>query len=147
MGLFDSVLGGSNTPVSFNTEESFWALMVAVTAIDGDISNDEIDDLIKFSSRTKLLSKLNNNQFNVMNEKIFKVLRKDGIQKLIELGIEGLPSEMALSTFAVCTDLIYSDGSVDSDEQKFLEDLLGKFNIDNAKAMQIVEVISIKNKI
>ena len=79
MGLFDSVLGGSNTPVSFNTEESFWALMVAVTAIDGDISNDEIDDLIKFSSRTKLLSKLNNNQFNVMNEKIFKILRKDGI--------------------------------------------------------------------
>ncbi|MBK8673805.1 MAG: tellurite resistance TerB family protein [Bacteroidetes bacterium] len=147
MGLFDSLLGGSNTPVSFNKEESFWALIVAVTAIDGHISDDEVADLITFSNRTKMLCNLNSNQFKSMNDKIFKVLDKEGIQKLIDLGVAGLPSELALSTFAVCTDLVYSDGTVDKDEQLFLENLMGKLNLDTSKAMQIVEVISIKNKI
>ena len=94
-----------------------------------------------------MLCNLNSNQFKSMNDKIFKVLDKEGIQKLIDLGVAGLPSELALSTFAVCTDLVYSDGTVDKDEQLFLENLMGKLNLDTSKAMQIVEVISIKNKI
>lgn len=147
MGLFDSILGGSNTPVSLNKEEAFWGLMVAVTAIDGHISQDEVDDLIKFSYRTKLLADIRGQQFTNMNNKVFKVLDKEGNQKLVDLAVAGLPTELALSAFAVCTDLIYSDGTVDSDEQKFLENLMSKLNIDSSKAMQIVEVISIKNKI
>lgn len=147
MGLFDSILGGSNAPITFNKEEAFWALMVAVTAIDGHISEEEVDDLIKFSYRTKLLSGIRGQMFTNMNNKVFKVLEKEGNKKLVDLAVAGLPVELALSTFAVCTDLIYSDGTVDSDEQAFLEMLMSNLNIDTAQAMKIVEVISIKNKI
>ena len=147
MGLFDSILGGSNAPVTFNKEEAFWGLMVAVTAIDGHISDEEVDDLIKFSNRTKLLSGIRGQMFNNMNDKIFRLLKKEGVQSLVDASVAALPSELAISTFAVCTDLIYSDGTVDTDEQKFLEMLMGKLNIDSAQAMKIVEVKKKKNKI
>jgi sensor domain CHASE-containing protein len=147
MGLFDSILGGNSAPVTFNKEEAFWGLVVAVTAIDGSISDEEVDDLIKFSNRTNLLSGIRGQSFNNMNDKIFKVLKKDGVQKLVDTCVAALPSEYAASTFAVCADLIYSDGSVDRDEQVFLEMLMTKLNIDSGLAMKIVEVISLKNKI
>ncbi len=147
MGLFDSIMGGNNAPVTFNKEEAFWGLLVAVTAIDGSISDEEVDDLIKFSNRTNLLSGVRGQSFNNMNDKIFKVLNKEGVQKLVDTCAVSLPAEYAASTFAVCADLIYSDGSVDRDEQAFLEMLMSKLNIDSAIAIKIVEVISLKNKI
>ena len=147
MGLFSSILGGDNTPVTFNKEEAFFGLITSVTAIDGNISDEEVDDLIKFRMRTKLLSGLSSNQFTAIVDKVFKVLKKDGVQKLIELSCVGLPSENYNSAFAVCTDLVYADGTVEKEEEQFLDMLQSKLNIDETLAVKIVEVISLKNRI
>lgn len=147
MGLFSSVLKGPNSSVKLNEQESLLGLMICVTAIDGDISDDEITDLVTLKNKSNLLKGVSGNQFSEMVGKLLNILSHQGLDSLVELCTEALPFEYRNGAFAACCDLVFSDGYVEDEEETFLENLKVRLSLDDNTAMKIVEVISMKNSI
>ncbi len=58
---------------------------------------------------------------------------------------ESLPHDLREIAFAVATDLVLADGTVTEEEQNFLNDLYQALGISSEIALQIVQVMSIKN--
>lgn len=147
MGLFSNILGGSSTPTNLDKQESFLGLIMSVVAADGHISEEEINDFNSFANKSSILRGMTGNQFTSTIDKLFKILKRDGLDTLVDLCVAGLPAEYREGVFAICCDLLFSDGSVESEEEQLLEKLKVKLSINDSLAMKIVEVISIKNKV
>lgn len=147
MGLFSNILGSGSTPTNLDKQESFLGLIMSVVAADGHISEEEINDFNSFVNKSKILRGMTGNQFNSTIDKLFKILKRDGLDTLVDLCVAGLPAEIREGVFAICCDLLFSDGSVEREEELLLENLKVKLSINDALAMKIVEVISIKNKV
>lgn len=146
MGFFSKILGGGGgAPTAFTKEESFTGLLLAAIAADGYISNEEIADFHSFVTKSKLLSSMNGNEYNKMIDKLLKVLRKEGVDALVDASATSLPENLRESVFAIACDLFFSDGTVDSDEEKLLEKIKDLLEINDALATKIVEVMVIKN--
>ncbi len=147
MGLLSNILGTNSAPSSLNQQESFIGLILSVVAADGHISDEEISDFNSFTNKAKLLKNMSGNQFNATIDKLFKILKRDGIETLIQLCVEGLPENYREGVFAICCDLIFSDGSIEKEEEELLDNLKVKLSINDSLAIKIVEVISIKNNV
>jgi hypothetical protein len=75
-------------------------------------------------------------------------LRKIGINKQAALdeACQTLPSDMCLSVFAHCVDLMLADGDFSKVEQDWIEALYPKLDIPESHARRIVEVLLLKGR-
>ncbi len=146
MGFFNNILGGTDSTASLTKEESFIGILLAAVAADGVITDEEVADFNSFVTKAKTLRGVSGRQFNGMIDKLFKILRRKGVGTLVELSTQNLSSNLRESTFAMACDLLFSDGEIDIDEQKLLEDLKVKLEINDTLATKIAEVMVIKNK-
>ena len=147
MSFFGNLFGGDSGPVTLSTQESFAGILLAIIAADGQITSEEGQDFITTLQRSKVMSKITQGQFRDLMNKIQKYLRKNGPEKLVELCAEHLPADLAAGTFAYACDLVFSDGSADESEQKILDLIKDKLNIEDALAYKVAEVLMLKNKI
>jgi len=81
-----------------------------------------------------------------MFDKLLSVLKLQGPSTLIDLAKAQLPQDLRETAFAIATDLVLSDGTVTSQEQAFLDDLYRILEIPGDTALQIVQVMTIKNR-
>lgn len=147
MGLFDKVMGAvSGVDAPFSKEEAFFAIAIAIVAADGEISSEELDDVIRMVQRKQLFQKLPSSDFKAMVDKVFKFLKKNGSPALVKKGIEFLPAELRDTAFAVSVDLVFADGSVEDEEKDLIDQLQAGMGISDQMAMKIVEVMEIKNR-
>ncbi|WP_040248034.1 tellurite resistance TerB family protein [Psychroserpens mesophilus] len=145
MGLFSNVLKGNESDSSFTNEEAFLGTIVAITAADGDISDEEMSDLKSIINKSQTLSDVDDNTYSKIVNKVFRVLRKDGVDHLVNLSVNGLSDSLYEGVFALVCDLAYSDGFIEKDEERVLERLQQEFNISDSTALNIVKVITVKN--
>lgn len=146
MSFFSNILG-TNIPQStaLTKEESFTGILLAMVAADGDISDEEAADFRSVVNKAKMIRNVSNADFSRIVDKLFKILKRDGANQLIDLSVENLPSDIHLSTFAIAADLVFSDGTVENEEEQLLDRLKNKLYISDENAQKIVEVIVIKN--
>ncbi len=97
-------------------------------------------------SRMKLFENYSDEKMIRTNERIIRILQKEGPEYLVKIASEGLPQELYLTSFAVACDLILSDGVVSEEEQQLLNDLYNFLSIEEATANNIIEVMIIKNQ-
>lgn len=147
MGLFSNIIGNSSSNFQFNKQESLVGFMLSIVASDGHISDEEVNDFIQYSNKINILKNIGNKEFNEIIDKVFKVYNREGLDSLIDKSAEGLPNDMKLGVFTICCDLAYSDGFIEKEEENVLEKIVEYLSIDNDTAMNIVDVISTKNKI
>lgn len=147
MGLFSNILGGSSAPIKLNEQESLTAILLAAVAADGNISDEEIADFNSIANKVKLLQNMSGQQFKSVIDRFFGILRREGADHLLALGVEGLPEQYHKGTFAIVCDLLFSDGRIEKEEEMLLEKFKEKLNIDNDTALNIVSVIAMKNSV
>lgn len=145
MGLFDKFIGGGSS-ATFTPPEAFAAVMLAVVAADGHVSDEETSDFVARVNRMKLFRSIQGSAFNDMIDKLFRVLRKDGPNELATRGAAALPATLKPTAFAVATDMIFSDGSVEEEEQRLVEKLQRDLGVPDELASKIVEVLALKNQ-
>ncbi len=146
MGLFDSLFGGMETSRKLTPQESFAGILLAASACDGHISDEEASNLTTAVGRMKLFQRVNEKEFgNVMN-KLIGILKKKGHEHLIEGCCESLPKELSNAAFANACNIVLADGVVDEEEKSFIEKLRSQLSIDPTTAKTIAQVIVIKNK-
>ncbi|MBN3881232.1 MULTISPECIES: tellurite resistance TerB family protein [unclassified Nostoc] len=147
MGLFDAVLGTeSQTQASLNPAEAFAVIILTATASDGYLSVEQANSIISVLSRLKLFKSYPNEMMNRLFDKILGILQGDDFNALFNAAKDSLSQDLREAAFAVATDLVLAEGIIPEEEKNFLNDLYQALGVSSEIAIQIVEVILIKNR-
>lgn len=148
MGLFDNVFNvekGANE-LELTAAEAFAAIALVAIAADGYLSDQESREMTMLLSRMQLFRSFSNEVMHRMFDKLLAALKRQGPSELIDSAKSCLPQDLRETAFAVATDLVLSDGTVTTQEQAFLDDLYRILEIAGDTALQIVQVMTIKNR-
>ncbi|AUB40001.1 Tellurite resistance protein [Nostoc flagelliforme CCNUN1] len=147
MGLFDAVLGTeSQTQTALNPAEAFAVIVLAATASDGYLSVEQANSITFVLSQMKLFKSYPHETMNKLFEKILGILEGDGFNTLFNAAKDSLSQDLREAAFAVATDLVLAEGIVAEEEKNFLNDLYQALGVSSEIAVQIVQVILIKNR-
>lgn len=146
MGLFDALLGGMESSGKLGPQEAFAGILLGASACDGHIADDEVNGLITCLVRMKLYQRLTGEQFGKMLNKLQGILKKKGVDALVDACVEGLPEELSKTAFTNACDIVLSDGVVEPDEKEFIDKLQAKLGIEANAAKTIAQVMVVKNK-
>ncbi len=146
MGLFDSLFGGVEASTKLNVQEAFAGILMCASACDGHIADDEVQGLVTTLIRMKLYQRFNDKQYGQMLNKLQGMIKKKGVEVTVDACVDGLAAEMREVAFANACDIVLADGSVEQDEKQFIDQLQKKLAIDPKRALEIVEVMVVKNK-
>jgi hypothetical protein len=146
MGLLNQVLGHrQSTSFDLSPAEAYAAITIVAIASDGCVADDKIDLINTSLMRMQLFKNYSRDLLRTVYEKLSGILRRDGVSNLLSAAKSSLPLELRESVFAVATDLILADKTVTREEQSFLDDLCQVLEINQDKAVNIVEIMLIKN--
>lgn len=146
MSIFDKVFGsGTCEKVALNSAEAFAAIALVAIASDGYLSEAEEAEMKMRLGRMRLF-KTSMDSFDRMKDYLVGALKKYGPNELIQCAKASLPPALAPTAFTIAVDLVFSDGSVSSEEQAFIDDLRRILAIPDALALKIVEVMTVKNQ-
>lgn len=147
MSFFGNLFGGASGPITLDKYEAFLGILLSTMAADGHISAEEVDDFYSTLRRVKLFNDVTQGQFRDKTNKVLKILRTEGPEKLVELSAATLPEEYRQGTFAYACDMVFADGSADKAEQELLDKIKLALSIDDALAFKVAEVLIIKNRL
>jgi tellurite resistance protein len=146
MGFFDKVKGAKDAETKLTKEEAFAAVALSAVAADGVITEEEANGLVISLIRMKLYRGYNGNQMGAILNKCINIIKKEGLDALVTKAKEGLPAELCETAFAVAADLTLADGEIANEEKKFLEKIQIVLGVSEDRAVNIIEVMLIKNK-
>ncbi|MEA5604439.1 tellurite resistance TerB family protein [Nostoc sp. UHCC 0252] len=147
MGLFDAVLGTENqTQTVLNSAEAFAVIVLLATASDGYLSVEQGNYITFALSQMKLFKGYPHEMLNRLFDQILGILQGDGFNALFDAAKYSLSQDLRESAFAVATDLILAGGVAAEEEKSFLNDLYQALGVSSEIAVQIVEVMLIKNR-
>ena len=145
MGLFDNLFGESSSK-ALGKPEAFAGILLAASACDGHIADEEVQSLFTITQRMKLYEGMTPNKWNSMMDVLLKILKRDGVDKLVDQCAEVLPEDLRDCAFANVCDIVLADGVVEDEEKEFLDRLIKVLELDGDTALTIAEVMKIKNK-
>lgn len=147
MGLFDNLFGGSGpSHKDLTKQEAFAGILLAAAAADGHIAQEEAQGLWTTLERMKLYQNYTPEKFNNLMNTLLKILKRDGVDKLCDRCIPSLPDALRETAFANVCDLVLADGVVEDEEKELVEKLQHKLDIPGDRALDIVQVMVIKNR-
>jgi tellurite resistance protein len=146
MGLFDDAFSGMKSGSEFGRAEAFAGIMLSAVACDGHISDEEVRSLGTIASRMRLFENINGSKWNRMIDKLLGVLKRDGVEALLDRSVETLPEDLSETAFAVACDLVLADQGIEDEEKQYLSNLQRKLSLDREQALKIFKVLAIKNR-
>jgi tellurite resistance protein len=147
MGLFDAVLVTEiPNQTALNPTEAFAVIVLMATASDGYLSVEQANFITCVLSRMKLFKSYPHETIKSLFEKILSVLQGDNFNSLFNVAKDSLSQELREAAFAVAADLIIAEGILPEEEKNFLNDLYQALSISREIAVQIMQVILIKNR-
>ena len=146
MGLFDTLFGGLEGSTKLSSQEAFAGVLLGASACDGHIADDEVQGLMTALFRMNLYKRFTDKHYSQMFNKLLGVLKKKGVDVLVDACTEALPGELRETAFANACDIVLADGIVEPDEKEFVDNLQRKLGIANETALEIVQIMVVKNK-
>lgn len=146
MGLFDSLFGSKQESQEMTKAEAFAGVLMATVAADGHISDEEAQGLWTILRRMKMFENMSEDKCGHMLNKLLGMLKRKGLEALLERCVESLPEKLHPTAFCAACDLALADGGIEDEEKEFLEDLQKRLSIPGDLALTIIEVMLIKNK-
>jgi len=147
MGLFDKVFGKETAASGvLDKQESFLAIALAVSAADGHISQSEVNGIISYLSRMKMFENISGNRMQAMFDNLIGIIRRQGVGPLVNMARASLPTELRQTAFACAVDIALADGVIEQDEQNLLEELQKVLEVPENIALNIIQVMIIKNR-
>jgi hypothetical protein len=146
MGLFDDVLSEMAPSQQMTKAEAFAGVLLAAVASDGHISDDEAQGLGTITARMKLFANIGPDKFNRLMDRLTGLLKRQGVETLLDKCVEALPEELHETAFANACNLVLADRGIEDDEKKFLSLLQRRLGVEREQALTIFKVMVIKNK-
>lgn len=143
MGLFGNALSGSRA-FPTNEPEAVMGILIAVIAADGDISDSEAESFMYLANNTKSLGPMEPNVFRGHVDTCLSLLRREGPAPLMERCAGLISAAKRQPLFINACDLIMRDGRVEQEEERLVENLQTKLDIDGQFAQAAVSLILAK---
>ncbi len=145
MDLFADDFGGFTEKQAMGPHEGVAGTLLAASACDGHIADEEVHSLLTTLGRMKLYQHTSEHQFGSMMDRLLGLLKRGGPEKLIDEVIPAVPPELAETVFANACNIVLADGVVEDEEREFLNTMVRKLSISEERARKIVRVMVIKN--
>ena len=145
-GDFDALFSGMETRTKLTSQEAFAGILLASSACDGHISDEELSQMFTPIFPMKLFERINEKEFHKVMNKLMGVLKKDGPEKLAEGCAASLPDGLRRGAFANACDIVLADGVVDESEKELTSLLTRLLSLEANEAKTIAQVMVIKNK-
>jgi len=146
MGLFDKFFNSPQVQITYSpkTEQEAWiAVMYGCIAVDGDVSDAEINKL----TQTVVFKTMFKTHNIVDSYKAAMTMHKQiGSKQLIDSSVSKISGDNKATLFALALELLLADGILADKEKEIIEYLATALNLDTDLAGKIVEVTLIKNK-
>ncbi|MGV3588564.1 MAG: TerB family tellurite resistance protein [Adhaeribacter sp.] len=146
MGLFDKLFNSAQAQITYSpkSEQEAWiAVMYGCIAVDGDVSDAEINKL----TQTVVFKTLFNNHKIVDSYRTAMSMHKQiGSKQLIDSSVSKVSPDNKPTLFALALELLLADGILEDKEKEIIEYLATALNLDTELAGKIIEVTLIKNK-
>lgn len=147
MSIFDDVLeDGQFQEQAFGPHEGYAGVLLASSACDGHIADEEVQSLMTILSRMKLYQHVNPKRFSSMMDRLLGVLKRKGPEQLVIQSVAALPSELRETAFINACDIVLADGVVEDDEKEFINSLMSKLDVGAERAKTIIKVMVFKNQ-
>lgn len=121
-----------------SAQDCLIAVMVAVSASDGDIGTTE---LIKIQASVNLLpvfADFDIDRIKTVSQMVFDLFElEDGLDALFGLVKEALPDRLNETAYALACDVAAADGTLEETELRLLEEIRYELNIDRLHAAAI----------
>ena len=144
MSLFGKIFQAVTEEVKLNEQESFAGIALAMAGADGNVGRGEWDEIVNYMNRLSLYDNYSGAAFD---NKLFRILKKEGPGSLVEKSVAALPSDLRLTAFACAVDIATSDGVLEEEEKDMINQLAELLTVPEKTAISIIEVMLIKNKV
>jgi hypothetical protein len=146
MGLFDNLFGSNEASKPFGPHEGFAGILLGASACDGHIADEEVRSLFNMLGRMKMYQRYTEKNWSTLVNRLLGLLKRKGVDELLEQSTEALPPELRATAFANACDIVLADGVVEDDEKEFLDKLQNRLELADDEAVTIVRVMVVKNQ-
>jgi hypothetical protein len=147
MSIVDKALQHTAAPATpVTVQEAIASLLVAAVTIDGEVNTDEAVRIGGVLSTSHLLRQPGDGAMDALANRAIALLTEHGLPAILTGCAKLIPSDLRPTVFALATDLALADGRIGDREKTFIDELQAVFQIDEATAVKIVEVLLIKNR-
>lgn len=151
MGKFDNAFNTENPSANTLKEElsiqdAFAAIPLAMSAVDGDIDETELDCVGTYIGRMRIFSDYDNEKTTLMFAKLLDILERKGVVDLIKAAKVKLPQELRETAFACAVDIAFADGVLVDSEKQLLKELYKFLDVPEKIASMILKVAVIRNR-
>lgn len=145
MGISNSLTTGTEVN-TFSLVEGITGIALLMVAADGYVSDEEVELLNASLFRMKIFQGFSADNLQQLFDKVSHELKQQSCDDFLRAMISVIPAEMGMSVFAIAVDLAFADGEMSDEEQAILEFMYGLLEIPRDMALQILQVMEIKNK-
>lgn len=124
--------------------EAFMCLILSAAVADGTFAPEERSEVAALAKRSRVLKSMNPAELEAANAVVKK--RSESRPEYIREACEALPTDLRLSVFAHCVDIILADGELQQSEADFLNRMIAHMAIAQVDAERIMGVLLVKNR-
>ena len=133
-------------PPPLSVAQAFAAILVASVAADGDLTVAESARLNSLLRSSRVLPPNAPDDSSNVVDSALALLTDRGLAATLGACAAALPATLRATAFAQATDLVLSDSRIGQREKAFIDALREALRIDEHLALQIVDVMLIKNR-
>jgi len=125
-------------PKIISTQDSLVALMVAISASDGQVRTSELVKIQSAVNMHPIFGDYDIDRLNTVSQVVFDLFeQEDGLDALFGLIRESLPERLYETGYALACDVAAADGALAETELRLLEEMRYELNIDCLHAAAI----------
>lgn len=119
-------------------QDALAALMIAVSASDGNISTSELVKMSNVINNLPVFAGYDAERLPRMSKMVFDLLEQiDGLEALFGLIRDALPEKLYETAYALSCDVAAADGTIARSEARMLEEIRDELDLDRLHAAAI----------
>jgi hypothetical protein len=130
-----------------NEDEALVALFIAAMSANGHVSAAEGARAQNLIWSTRRFRRRDGDRLGRLIDRVRTALEGEDPALTIEKAARAIPARLRPSAFALVTDLVLADGTMDRQERRFLERLGEDLRLNADRVARIIEVVRIKNSL
>jgi tellurite resistance protein len=126
-------------------DEALIALFIGAMDANDHVAREELARAHHLIWSTKRFRRKSGETVGRLIDRMKRLLEAQEAASVMDTAARTIPARLRPSAFAIVADLLLADGKIDARERKFLQRLAVNFNIRARVAIQVIEVMLVKN--
>jgi tellurite resistance protein len=121
------------------------ALFIGAMDANGQVAPGELARAHHLIWSTRRFRRKSGETVGRLVDRMKQLLEEQDPASVMDVAAKAIPARLRPSAFAVVADLLLADGRIDAQERRFLQRLAVNFHINPSVAVDVIEVMLVKN--